>query len=350
MTRTQHSCIPRLGWAFCALLVVGCGPLLGLDQDARLIEGAGGDTGCVVDADCGDDNPCSIDSCLGDGRCEHRVVGNGVAPAQVEGDCLRTTCVDGEAQSLVDDDDTPAASDCDNPYCEAGAIVAQPVARGAACDDGQGALCDGQGSCVECLDDEGCELPETCGGAGIALSCGCTPLSCFELGVSCGLVSDTCSGVLDCNDSVANGDETDIDCGGTRSSCFARCNLGQRCEHGQDCASALCAGGSCGNPWSEGFGAPGQQTVQGVAVGPDGSIVVVGNYSGTIDFGGGPLPSAAQAMFVAKIDAFGAHVFSHDYVSGTPGDVAIDSSGNIVLVGKFDGSLDFGGGPMTSTL
>ena len=44
-----------------------------------------------------------------------------------------------------------------------------------------------------------------------------------------------------CNDGIKNGSETGVDCGG---SC-PRCANGQGCASRNDCASALCSGGTC---------------------------------------------------------------------------------------------------------
>ncbi len=43
-----------------------------------------------------------------------------------------------------------------------------------------------------------------------------------------------------CHDGWADGDETDVDCGGP--SCSARCGVGQTCAVNADCASGICAG------------------------------------------------------------------------------------------------------------
>ncbi len=43
-----------------------------------------------------------------------------------------------------------------------------------------------------------------------------------------------------CHDGWADGDETDVDCGGP--SCSARCGVGQTCAVDADCASGICAG------------------------------------------------------------------------------------------------------------
>jgi hypothetical protein len=43
---------------------------------------------------------------------------------------------------------------------------------------------------------------------------------------------------ITCNDNQTNGNETDIDCGG---SCFDQCAIGQQCLVQADCASGLCS-------------------------------------------------------------------------------------------------------------
>lgn len=52
------------------------------------------------------------------------------------------------------------------------------------------------------------------------------------------------SGNPDCADTVQNGDETDIDCGGSCDPCVD----GQGCGAGEDCQSLVCSGGECQSP------------------------------------------------------------------------------------------------------
>jgi len=47
-----------------------------------------------------------------------------------------------------------------------------------------------------------------------------------------------------CDDKVWNATETDTDCGGSNPSC-PRCESGQHCLTGQDCAFERCSGGAC---------------------------------------------------------------------------------------------------------
>lgn len=53
----------------------------------------------------------------------------------------------------------------------------------------------------------------------------------------CG-VGGVCNGICErCDDHVQNGNETDIDCGGT---CETKCEIGDRCEKDSDCATSSC--------------------------------------------------------------------------------------------------------------
>ena len=327
--------------------MLGCGPLLGLDEDATLIETDGmTPVSCVAQSDCDDSNPCTLDICA-EGVCANNFIDGGPPTEQIEGDCLNITCEAGVAVTLPDDEDVPGATACASYACGGGEKIVIASPRGALCSGGSGTVCDGQGSCVGCLDDEQCGFPDTCGGAGTEQVCGCMPLGCSDLGLTCGQVSDTCHGIIDCNDSSTNGGETDVDCGGDASSCSQRCAFGQVCGHGTDCSSRFCGGGHCADQWSSAHGDSGSERVAALATDPDGSVVIVGEYNGAIDFGGGELPQAngLATMFIAKLDPLGMHVFSDAY-NAKAYDVAVDSSGNIIVVGSFQGAVDFGNGPM----
>jgi hypothetical protein len=112
-----------------------------------------------------------------------------------------------------------------------------------------------------------------------------------------------------------------------------------------------------GNPlWAKSFPGDAGQVVRSVAVGPSGEVALVGNFFGTVSFGGGLLTSNGGDLyglgdiFVAKLDGDGNHVFSKSFGGvGTDEiarDVAIDPSGNIAVVGDARGIVDFGGGPL----
>ncbi len=104
--------------------------------------------------------------------------------------------------------------------------------------------------------------------------------------------------------------------------------------------------------WSKRFGSPGYEGGADVAVDPDGNVLLTGQFAETLDFGGDPLVSAGEKdIFLAKLTSSGAHVWSQrfgDSASQMPMSVACDASGNVLIAGTFEGSVDFGGGARVS--
>ena len=104
--------------------------------------------------------------------------------------------------------------------------------------------------------------------------------------------------------------------------------------------------------WSNAFGDGADQCLGAIATDVSSNVVVTGDFDGTIDFGGGVLTSAGNRdIFIAKFESDGAHLWSRRFGDGAsqfPWDVAIDASGNIIVNGNFDGTVDFGGGALTS--
>lgn len=104
--------------------------------------------------------------------------------------------------------------------------------------------------------------------------------------------------------------------------------------------------------WSERIGGSDPDRGQGVATDTAGNVLVTGSFSGTADFGGGPLTSAGgRDIFVAKFDSGGNHMWSGRFggsVADVGSSIAADRAGNVVVTGYFQGTADFGGGPLTS--
>ncbi|WP_437337923.1 SBBP repeat-containing protein [Sorangium sp. So ce394] len=100
-----------------------------------------------------------------------------------------------------------------------------------------------------------------------------------------------------------------------------------------------------------------------IAVDPnDDSFAVTGLLGGSVNFGGGLLTSnSAWASaeygdgydaFVAKFESDGDHLWSKrfgDDYSAQGIDIVIDSSGNVDVIGEFDGDVDFGSNTPTLT-
>ena len=115
--------------------------------------------------------------------------------------------------------------------------------------------------------------------------------------------------------------------------------------------------GSGNHLWSQRFGNTASDLVSRPAMDGSGNLLITGGVTGLVDFGGGvvgPIDPAGLPdldIFVAKYDDDGNHLWSNRYGTGSHEwavDVATDSSGNVVIVGWFDGSADFGGGTLTS--
>jgi hypothetical protein len=104
--------------------------------------------------------------------------------------------------------------------------------------------------------------------------------------------------------------------------------------------------------WSKRFGSTGSDIAYGVTVDARDNVAVTGYFSGTVDFGGGAVTSMSYDLFVAKYSTSGQHLWSRSFPAtnaqiGTA--IAADPvSGNLAVTGYFWGSVDFGGGALTS--
>lgn len=104
--------------------------------------------------------------------------------------------------------------------------------------------------------------------------------------------------------------------------------------------------------WSQRFGNVAPQYGYGVAANASGTIAITGSFFGPMDFGGVTLsPAGGHDVFIATYDASGTLLWARAF-GGTSNDeglgVAIDSVGRVTAVGRFEGSADFGAGPITS--
>jgi len=119
----------------------------------------------------------------------------------------------------------------------------------------------------------------------------------------------------------------------------------------QDVFVAKLSGGTGDGIWSKRFGDGSEQHALHVSTDPSGNIIVSGRYYGTLDFGGMPLVQndADADLFVARFDEFGNLIWRRGY-QGTFSlhALAVDSSGRATVGGWFNGGVDFGGGIITS--
>ncbi len=102
--------------------------------------------------------------------------------------------------------------------------------------------------------------------------------------------------------------------------------------------------------WSKSFGGTGEQTANAVATDQQKDVIFTGTLSGSTNFGGGSLDAQGVAdVFVTKLDQLGNHVWSKRFGDAEEqhgSGIAVDGSDNIIVVGPFQGTIDFGGAPL----
>lgn len=98
--------------------------------------------------------------------------------------------------------------------------------------------------------------------------------------------------------------------------------------------------------WNAGFGV--DDRTDGVARDASGDLLICGRFQGSIDLGGENLAAAGGAsdIFVARLDARGAHLWSRRFGSAEgdiPAGIALDPSGDVFVAGMVQAPMDFGG-------
>jgi hypothetical protein len=104
--------------------------------------------------------------------------------------------------------------------------------------------------------------------------------------------------------------------------------------------------------WNKGAVGGGNQHGQGVAIDGAGNVLVTGYFNGSLSFGEGSIASAGLTdFFLVKLDPAGGHLWNQRG-GGHFGDigygVAVDSANNVLVAGYFSGTADFGTGPLVS--
>ena len=96
-------------------------------------------------------------------------------------------------------------------------------------------------------------------------------------------------------------------------------------------------------------------TVRAVRVAPDGDLIFAGSAVGTVDFGGGPIAVDANedhaffARYSPAVTYKLARLFGTQSDSSRGSGLAVDRSGDILILGDFIGSIDCGGGPLVGS-
>jgi len=108
--------------------------------------------------------------------------------------------------------------------------------------------------------------------------------------------------------------------------------------------------------WSKRVGGASVTAGTSLAFDGQGNIVVAGILTSTTDFGGALVTALGSPdLFVAKYSGGGAFLWAKHFGDRTPypssvsvASLALDSFGNVVVAGNFQGSMSFGGGLLTS--
>jgi hypothetical protein len=103
--------------------------------------------------------------------------------------------------------------------------------------------------------------------------------------------------------------------------------------------------------WAKHFGDISAQNATGVAVDTAGNVYIIGWYTGSVDFDSGFVTANNYDVVVAKYSPTGAPMWSK-VLGGSSTDegvgIAVDGTGNVYVTGVFAATVDFGGGPLTS--
>ncbi|MBK7586196.1 MAG: hypothetical protein IPI67_39180 [Myxococcales bacterium] len=367
------------------------------DGDESGIDCGGSCYPCPTGGDCTKKEDCTSQSCAAS-KCQEPTCGDGVRNGSETGtDCGGPSCTACPAAQTCN---VPA--DCSAGICKSGTCVDASCADGQQngdetdidCGGGTCPACDGAnkgcvigGDCTSgvctayscalptCTDGlkNGKETAQDCGGAE------CKPCSagkgCAQAGdcVSKVCMTGTCVAAT-CTDTVKNGNETDTDCGG--SDCD-KCASGKACVQATDCSAGGCVGNVCKatfkltiTPAGTGAGTV-KSDVGGVDCGAtcsadilDGtSVVLTATAASTSTFtswaGGGctgtgtcSLTLTADTTLTASFGGVApggvvltkplGNAYSTAYPGGT------DAAGNYYFHGVFNGSHDFGGGPVSA--
>jgi chitodextrinase len=113
-------------------------------------------------------------------------------------------------------------------------------------------------------------------------------------------------------------------------------------------------GATGAHQWSKGFGGVYTDQAKGVGVDASGNVYFTGFFEGTVNFGGGPLSvpfTSDLDVFIAKFTSAGAYTWAKHFTN-TGNDqgygIAVDGQGNVAVAGTFSNTINLGGGDLVS--
>jgi Dickkopf N-terminal cysteine-rich region len=214
---------------------------------------------CITAVDCPAGNTCEPMSTMM-GPVNVCVDQGGGPPAHCtsaaqDGDETDVDC-GGSCGPCPDNGGCALTTDCQSGICDSGSCTPPSCTDGVANGDETsvdcgGATCPGCAPGTGCVYNSDCAAPLSCKAGICAPGCvtsGDCPAGQICLEVTQDVTAKTClpSGTLpaNCSDSTLNGDETDLDCGGSCSPCAD----GATCGAAADCQSAICSAMLCVAP------------------------------------------------------------------------------------------------------
>lgn len=154
-------------WVWLGMLLTGasCVQILDADNPYRNVSEAPDPvTPCIADANCDDQNPCTIDTCLSEGVCGWSHLEDGPLLAQIAGDCKRAECADGVLVSMIDDADIEDdVESCTTDTCANGFPMHTALEENTSCTIGESVGSCKSGTCIiECNAQNPCEDSNPC--------------------------------------------------------------------------------------------------------------------------------------------------------------------------------------------
>jgi hypothetical protein len=221
-----------------------------------------------------------------------------------------------------------------------------------------------------CTDDVECQVDAECVEGTCDMASGLCEVDPLPEGTPCG--AGTCDGVGNCGTPLGDPCTAGEECGSGFCAdsvcCDGQCDaLCEACNEVGDeglctpfvgvdpdgeCNPGVCGGDNAcvsGEPvGGGGFGDTSSQFAEDVAADSTNGAILVGRFFGTVDFGGGPVTVNGfgnSDVFVTKLDQNGGHVWTNTYGDGSSDfalEVATDGADRAIVAGVFNGSIDFG--------
>jgi hypothetical protein len=167
--------------------------------------------------------------------------------------------------------------------------------------------------------------------------------SCYSGPAGTADVGECRSGTHTCQTSGMAWSECEGEVGPQGEDCFTA-------DIDEDCDGSMPA---CSEVWSRGFGNELNQVTRSVAIDKEGNVYAFGDFEGTVGYGGDPLTAdgAKFDLVVSKHDMYGNALWSlraGDSSNQYGAKMIVDGKGNLILLARIYGSVDFGGGPRSS--